>query len=900
MKKLTSKRRENIAWHTLSWENSLKQLEAHKSGLDEKEVKKRLAKYGYNKLPETKAKSKLNIFFSQFRNPLIYILLAAAIISVSLSEISDASVIMIAVIMNTIIGYVEESKADQALNKIKTLITMKVKVLRRVKEDSYELELDSSELVPGDIILFSSGDRVPADVRLIEANELKINEASLTGESMPANKRVETLKINVSLAERENMAYMGTVIMNGNGQAVVCNTGLGTELGKVALMVSETEEGETPLQTQIKKFSQSFSIIVLTLCSLILIVGLIRGLKFLDIFLTSVALAVAAIPEGLVVSLTIILAIGMQRILKKNALVKKLVAAETLGSASVICMDKTGTITEGKMIVSHIVVEPAISEQNYEISNDTTNFLLKSPNAAFALEIGMLCNNTVIENPKDELHKWILHGDPTEGALYMAAIQSGLNSDELKLKLPRIKEIPFNEDSKYMITLHKKGTEMLAYIKGAPEVLIEKSNKVYSSDRLHSLTEQKRKILKKQYENLTDKGLRVLALGYKRITNFEKDEETASLLDDMIFVGFVGLKDPLRKDAKETINKCLEAGIHPIIITGDHKLTAKAIMEEVGIKVGPENILEGDRLDKMNDEELQNVIKKINVYARVSPRHKLRIIDAWQSFGGVVAMTGDGVNDAPAIKSADIGISLGSGTDVAKETADIILLDDSFKTIVDIINQGRIIFDNIRKVVLYLLSDSFSEIIIITGSLFFGVPLPVLPAQILWINLITDGFSGIAMALEPGEKEVEKERPRHKNEPILNLEMKILIFVIGTVTALILFLFFLYLFNQSLPLNYIRTVMFALLGVDSLIYVFSCRSLRKPFWRINFFSNKFLLFSILFGFFMQIIGVYLKPMQILLKTVPLSFMDWIIVLIFGIINIIAIEIVKLFFVEKLE
>ncbi|MFH0856654.1 MAG: HAD-IC family P-type ATPase [bacterium] len=898
MKNKKEKKKDDIIWHSISPDSAIRELKSSKDGLDNSEAEKRLKKYGRNQLPAAKEKSRSAIFFSQFGNPLIYVLLIAAGASIVLKEYYDAIVIMIAVVINAVIGYFEEKKADDALSKIKNLIKQNVKVLRSYEKESREMEIDSADIAPGDIICLSSGDSVAADGRLIEANGLKINEASLTGEAMPVKKNIEKLRKGVNLAERCNMCYMGTNVINGNGKAVVCDSGIKTELGKIASLVNETPDEKTPLQKQIIKFSKFLSIMVLILCCFILITGLLEGIGFFEIFLTSVAIAVAAIPEGLVISMTVILSLGMQRILKKKALVKKLIAAETLGSASVICMDKTGTLTENKMVVSNIIIEHEDkNKNNHDIEKyGIKNLLKSSPSLILALEISMMCNDAVVESFGDELQKWKLYGDPTETALYIAAVQAGLNKSSLEKELPKVMEIPFNEESKYMATIHKKDEHYIAYIKGAPEVLINMAAKIKCGNNLIDITDEKRKELKSQYENLSSKGLRVLAVGYKNISEYNKD--SAYEIAEIILLGFIGLKDPLRENAKETIASCIAAGIRPIIITGDHRLTAKAIIEEVGIKAEPENILEGDKLDKMSDEELQKIIKKISLYARVSPRHKLRIIDAWQALGETVAMAGDGVNDAPAIKSADIGISLGSGTDVAKETADIILIDDSFGTIVDIIDEGRVIFDNIRKVALYLLSDCFTIMILITGSLILGFPLPVLPVQILWINLVTDGFPGIAMTMEPGEIEIKKERPRGKNEPLLNSEMKILIFLIGIMTALILLGLYIWLYKNNLNLPYVRTLIFTLLGIDSLIYIFSCRSLRKPIWRINFFSNKILLIAVLFGIFMQAAAIYFLPLQRLLRTVPLGYNDWLIVLVFGIINIIAIEIGKSFFITS--
>lgn len=754
-KKKQSKKKELPVWHSMGQESVIRELKSHKDGLDEKEAKKRLEKYGENKLPEGKRRSKISIFFIQFRNPLIYVLLIAAFISLFLKEYADVIVIMIAVVMNTIIGYVEESKADEALSKIKKLIKHSVKVLRKDKSGMKEIEIESTELVVGDIIILSSGDKIPADARILEENELKINEASLTGESMPVEKFVEKIGKGTNLAERKNMCYMGTTVMSGNGRVVICATAEKTELGQIAKMVSDTKDEQTPLQTQIAKVSKILSATVLLLCVFILAIGLLKGVNFVEMFLTSVAIAVAAIPEGLVVSVTIILALGMQRILKKNALVKRLVAAETLGSASVICMDKTGTLTEGKMALSHIVVE---GKSAHDAGKD--GFENLSPNILLALEIGMLCNDAVMENKGDELHHRKIHGDPTEVALYFAALQAGLDKEALEKIQPKIKEIPFDEERKYMATIHQRREDgLVAFVKGAPEALIERIDKIKSDDKVVSASDKKRKEIKKQYEDLSAMGLRVLAVGYKEISkkDYEEADDKEKLIEGIIFVGFVGLKDPLRKDAKETVAACLAAGIKPVIITGDHKLTAKAIVEEVGVNIQPENIMEGEKLDKMSDEELKKIIRNIKVYARVSPRHKLRIVDAWQAIGEVVAMTGDGVNDAPAIKSADIGISLGSGTDVAKETSDIILLDDGFKTIVDIIKEGRVIFDNIRKLLVYLLSDSFTIMILIMGSLLLGIPLPVIPAQILWINLITDGFRALPSQWNHARKRLKKK-----------------------------------------------------------------------------------------------------------------------------------------------
>ncbi len=857
-------------WHSLEIKEVLAKLNVSADGLDRGAAEKRLEKNGPNKLPEEKKLTQLQIFFNQFKSPLVYILLVAAIVTLFLDEFIDTGVILAAVLLNTIVGFFQEVKAEKTIESLGRMIEHKARVIRGGRE----IEVNLENIVLGDIILVEAGDKIPADARLLEVHNLQIVEAALTGESAPSNKNIKTLTAGTVLADRENMVYMGTNVVRGRGKAVVVETGIRTELGKIALMVKEAGEERTPLQKQLSKFSKWLAIFFSAVCLCIFLFGVVQGRPFIEIFLTAVAVAVAAIPEGLLVALTVILAIGMQRILKEKALVRKLIAAETLGSVSVICSDKTGTITLGKMMVDHIFTESKSDKSRIRV-----------------LEIGLLCNNAVIQNPEEELENLVILGDATEQALLLAALQTGLKKEEIERQKPRIDEIPFDEEKKYMATLHSIGDSKVIFAKGAPEVVLGMSGWLEINGKKEKISANKVKNFEREIDNLTKKGLRLLAVAYK-------DGGDLNNLKDLVLVGLVALKDPLREEAKDTIRACKEAGIRPILITGDHRLTAKTIAEEIGLPARRENILEGKDLDKMDDKKFNSVLRSIDIYARVLPQHKMRIIEAWQKEGEVVAMTGDGVNDAPALKKADIGVALGSGTEVAKEASDIILLDNNFATIVKAVKQGRAIFENIRKVITYLLSDSFTEMILVGGSLLLGLPLPVLAAQILWVNLIEDGLPSIALSFEPEEKGLMADRPRGKVEGILNVEMRVIILVIGIMTSLLLLGLFYWLWKAGQEIDYVRTVVFVGLGINTLFYIWSCRSLRFSIWHMNPFKNKFLNISVIFGFLMFFIALYIPFFQKVLRTVPLGLRDWGIILFLGLINLLLIEVVKFIFITR--
>lgn len=887
-------------WHSLSVGKVVKKLKTDKTkGLLREEIKARLEKFGKNKLPEEKPISSIRIFFEQFQSPLIYILVIAGVVTLFFQKFTDALVIFGAVFLNTIVGFFQENKASKALHELKKIVRHEAEVLR---EGNLKI-INSEELVPGDIIILNPGDKVPADGRIIESHSLKTNEMVLTGEWLAAEKQLDILPKETPLADRDNMVYMGTIVEEGKAKAVVTGTGLGTEIGKVAQMVKEAEEEKTPYQKKLARFSKIVGIVIAVICLGIFIQGIISGYKtegiiskerVVEMFTTSIAVAVAAIPEGLPVAMTVILALGMQRILRKQGLVRKLVAAETLGSTSIICTDKTATLTEGRMKVSEILTSFNILENKEDI---------KAKNSV--LKIAVLCVEAFIENLEVQKEKWILRGRPTDRALLEAGIEADFDKKALEKKEPKIEELPFDPIYKYSAVLHKiSDTENILYVLGAPEKILAMSKYIEVKGRKEILLKEKNSQLKRKFEDLASKGQRVLATAYRKISTHNSQLSTSKLeqlINELTFVGLIALQDPLRPEVKEAIEVCRQAGMRPIIVTGDHKLTAKAVAEELGLPAREKNILEGKDLDKISDEDLRRKAKNIEIYARVEPRHKMRIIDAWQKRGEVVAMTGDGINDAPALKEADIGVALGSGTEVAKETSDLILLNDSFSIIVAAVEEGRAVLDNIRKVITYLLSDSFTEVILVGVSILAGVPLPVTAAQILWVNLIEDGLPGMALAFESKEEDIMQQKPGKHETPLLIREMKALIFIIGLITDFLLLGLFFWLIKYSgYETSHIRSIIFTGLTVDSLFYVFSCKSLRHNLWHINLFSNKFLIGSWVFGISALIAALYLPTLQMLLETSPLNLFDWQLILGLGFLNIILIEATKWYFISKKE
>ena len=900
-------------WHSLSLEMVFKKARANKNGLSEKEAKQRLKKFGFNKLPEEKRLTGVKIFLDQFKSPLIYILVIAGFATLILQDWTDSVVIFAAVFLNAGVGFFQENKASKIFDKLRKLIKEKTIVIR----DGHEKEINQARLVRGDIIVLRPGDKVPADARLVEVSNLQVNEAALTGEWLASEKFSKTLPENTLLADRNNMVYMGTVIEDGKAKAVVVSTGAKTEIGKIAISIREVGEEKTPYQKKLAHFSKIIAAVISFICVGIFIGGALTGKDILEMFVTAIAVAVAAIPEGLPVAMTVILALGMERISKKKGLVRKLIATETLGSTQIICTDKTGTLTQAKMQVAGVFTgtkELLSDGKKYSEKIDKNGI----ESHILALKIAILCNEAFIENPDEIMEKWIIRGRPTEKALFVAGIQAGLNREEIEKDQPKIDEMPFDPVYKYSANTHQLNKNQdIIYVLGAPEIILEHSKYLEHDGKSQLITSKKLKELTKKYEDLDRKGLRVLAAGYKKtrkgllssqiiktldskesVSKLEKEKIYEEKFKSMVFVGFIALKDPLREDVKEAMRVCRKAGMKPIIITGDHRLTAKAIAQELGFPAKDKNIIDGRRLEEMSDEKFKKKLMDFEIYARVEPKQKLRIIQAWQEKGKVVAMTGDGVNDAPALKQADIGVALGSGTDVAKEASDLVLLTDNFSIIVAAIEEGRAIIDNIRKVVTFLFADAFTEIILIGISVIAKLPLPILPAQILWVNLVEDSLPAVSLAFESKEKDVMNRKPEDPRASLLTKEMKALIFAIGLVTDLILFGLFLLLLGKALPIAEIRTIIFAALTIDSIFYVFSCKNLHKNIWQIKIFSNVFLLGSWIFAVVMLIVGIYVPIFQKLLKTIPLNLFDWILVLGIGVMNLFFIELTKFFFTRK--
>jgi len=890
-------------WWAFSIADTLKRLDAIENGLTSEEAFDRQKNKGKNVLPEAKKNGLLLILKNQFNSPVIIVLIAAGMISFAIGDIVDSTVIFLGVAVNLIVGFWQEMKAEHALESLQKVAANFAKVLRDNKEELIKAE----ELVPGDIIFLSPGDKIPADARLIKAENLKVNEAILTGESNPRNKSVRVLAPDTILAERDNLVFRDTMILIGEGVAIVTETGEGTEIGRIALLLSRVVEEPTPLQKKMNRLAKFLTKLILMIVFVIFIAGLIMGRNFEEIFTTAVAIAVAAIPEGLAVIVTVILAIGMQRILKYNALVRNLLGAEILGSTEVICVDKTGTITEGKMQVAKIATE----NNFFDWRENTELTPAEAEERIYLLQIGFLCNNAKILT--DEEGKEKIVADATESALISAGQSLGLEKKELEKIYKRIDTIPFDSNYKFMMTLHHfSETENVIYLKGAPEKVLFFSNYVYAHDTKHhlELNSYKREKILRIYEQMSRDGLRVLALGYKKVkkeitaiarninpVNESIYQPMAEIYTNFIFVGLIGLKDPLRPGVKETIKSAKDAGIKTVVITGDNKYTAETIGREAGLEINDGHILEGDILEKMTETELKSKVKDIKIYSRATPEQKLKIVKAWQDNGVVVAMTGDGINDAPALKQANIGIALGGATDVAKEASDIVLLDNNFSTIIAAVEQGRIIFANIKKTVLYLLSDAFTEITIVVLSLIFKWPLPILASQIIWVNLIDDTLPALALTQDNEDGTLDKKCGVDRE--ILDKENKFLIMTISFFTALaVLFIFWIFYQGKEDNLDLARTAAFISLGLDSLFYIFSVRNLKKPIWQTKFLQNKFLLAGVAIGIFLQLIAVHNSFFQGIFGTVDLNLMQWIFIILINFIVLGIIEGIKWMFNKK--
>jgi Ca2+-transporting ATPase len=865
-------------WHKMESEDVFKSLKTNKDGLKETEASSRLEKYGSNQLKGKKRKDTLVIFLEQFKSFLVILLLAAVVISIFLGFFSDsehfidAAVIGAIIVLNSVLGFYQEYKAERTLEALKKMVVQKVLAVRNGKH----VEIETENLVPGDIILLEAGDRIPADLRIFEDTDLNIDESALTGESVPVRKTTKALK-DVTLSERKNMAFMGTLVDYGKGKGIVVSTGMSTEMGKIAHMVQEREE-PTPLQTKLQKFGKKMGALVLIVTLVIFVLGLLRSEDIFVMFLTAMSLAISAVPEGLPAVITLTLAIGAQKMLNKNSIVKRLAAVEGLGSITVICADKTGTMTTNEMTVRKVWIPEKTIDVTGVGFEPNGKFLLnkrkidplKNGNLSLLLKISYFCNDSELR----EVPEWHVIGDPTEGALKVLAMKGGVKEDYCN-----INEIPFSSERKKMTTVHKIGKNIVAYTKGAPEVVLKDCNKIYASKKM---TDKDREKIIKTVRELSSQGLRVLAFAYR---NLDNKYSLKSVERNMTFVGLTAMIDPPRKETKDAIKLCKKAGIRTIMITGDHELTARAIGTEVGLTG---NSISGEELDRLSDDNMREVVKKTSIFARISPQHKMRIIDTLKSMGHIVAMTGDGVNDAPALKKADIGVAMGiKGTEVAKEAADIILLDDNFSTIVAAIEEGRGIYDNIKKFIKFLLAANFDELFLITTAVLLSIrdpatgliAIPLLPVQILWINLITDGLPAIALGFDPKEKEIMKRPPRNPKKGIMN---GMLLFVIAA--SLIAFVSAFVLFNiviQTEGLNKARTMVFTQSMLFEFFLIFNCRSDKRSAFRTNMLENKKLILAIIISLALQLLIIYVPALQTIFSVVPLSITDWATVLLFS-------------------
>jgi P-type Ca2+ transporter type 2C len=885
-------------WHNQSVEEVLAQVASTADGLSSQEAAQRLATNGPNELKEGKAISPLQIFLDQFKSLIIWILIVAGVISGLLGEVVDCIAILAILVLNAVIGFYQEFKAEKSIAALKQLTAPQAKVRR----DGQVASIAASGIVAGDILALEAGDLIAADARLLEAASLKCIESALTGESDTVTKQAATLEQgDMPLGDRDNMVFMGTSVAAGTAQAVVVATAMHTELGRIASLIAESgvEEG-TPLQQKLNAFGRGLVWATLGIVALLFGLGLLRGTTLFELFMTSVSLAVAAVPEGLPAVVTVALALGVLRMSRRRALVRKLPAVEALGSTTVICTDKTGTLTVGEMTVRALYA----AGQNYEVTGEgygpdgEVRFEGKkaeAPHAAPLRELATIllgCNNAHLVQ---EDGTWNVIGDPTEGALLAAGRKASGNRERIEKELPKQHEIPFDSDRKRSTVIRRMPDgKLCAFINGAPELLLQRCTHLYTSTGVRPLTDQDCQSLVAQNTAMAQQALRVLGSAYRDLDNTSPADCTADTVErDLVFVGLTGMYDPPRPEAQDAVTKCHVAGIRVVMITGDHPHTAMAIAREVGIASGDAAAIAGSELDKVSDEELRQRAPKVAVYARVTAEHKLRIIGAWKANDAVVAMTGDGVNDAPAIKGADIGIAMGkSGTEVTKQAADIIITDDNFATIVAAVEEGRGIYDNIRKTLQYLLAGNTGELLLMTLCVVVGLPTPLLPIHLLWINLVTDGLPALCLATDPIDPDVMQRHPRRRSERIMDRRFLGTMLLTGILTAGVAFAVYLYALKTGTA-EQARTQAFAVLVFAELLRSFGGRSATKPLWRIPFLSNRNLAVVVAVSFGLQVWSHHNEMFGRFLKTsfVPLTDDLWLLAL--GTIPLLMLEMVKL-------
>lgn len=892
----------DISWYNKGIQATAEELSVDlKRGLSREEAAVRIEKYGFNELKEKEKESIWVKVAGQLKDFLVITLIIASIVSGLVGEISDAIVIIAIVIVNAILGVVQEGKAEKAMEALKKMSAPNAKVLR---EGHIEI-MPARNIAPGDVVFIEAGDSVPADLRLFESANLKVEEASLTGESVPSEKDAQkAFNDEVPLGDRVNMAYMSTIVTYGRGKGIVTNTGINTEIGRIAEALQTFEDEATPLQMKLNELGKWLGIACLVICAVVFAIGFLRGGDILEMFLVAVSLAVAAIPEGLPAVVTIVLALGMKRMVKRNAIVRRLLAVETLGCVTVICSDKTGTLTQNEMTVTKAYADGTIYDISGQGYNPAGEYTVgekridpeKESELKLLLVSGVLCNDSALEQKDANDNLWGIVGDPTEGALVTAGAKAGYEKVKMNEYFPRIEEIPFDSERKMMTTFHQgfTGNKITAFTKGAPDIVLRKCTKMQMNGSVVEMTDALKQQIADINSEFAGKALRVLAFTYREFDTIPQVINSESIETDLIFIGLMGMIDPARVEAFEAIKTCKAAGIKPVMITGDYKDTAVAIARDLDLMTEDSGVLTGGELDRISDEELFDRVEDISVYARVSPDHKVRIVETLRKRGHIAAMTGDGVNDAMALKKSDIGVSMGiTGTDVAKGTADIILMDDNFATIVSAIEEGRIIYGNIRKFVFFLLSCNIGEILIVFISIMMNLPIPMIPIQLLWLNLVTDSFPALALGTEKGDPDVMDQKPRNSKEPIINRSMIAEVAVQSlALTAAVLASYIWALNKYSGDLLIARTFAFATLISAELIRAYSCRSERYSLIKLGIFSNKILVWASMISFLLMLAVIYIPFLQPIFETYALSGNDWLAVASLCAIPLLAGEIYK--------
>ena len=926
-------------------------FETHlEKGIAQQEALERLEKHGANELTERPRPGFLSLLWEQFNNYLVIILVIAAVVSLALGEYVDSIAIMVIVVLNAVVGVIQESKAEQALAALKKMAAPNAQVIR----DGHQVTVPSREIVGGDIVLLEAGNYVPADVRLFETFNLKVEEASLTGESVPVEKNAAmVLDKDIPLGDRRNTAFMGTLITYGRGKGMVTCTGMNTQIGLIAQMIQSFEDEDTPLQKKLEHLGKVLGTACLAICAVVFVYGLFRDahlaqafdgsfLQYLEserkviinLFMTAVSLAIAAVPEGLPAIVTICLAIGMQRMIKHNALIRKLPAVETLGCATVICSDKTGTLTQNEMTVVQAWAggrRMRIAGEGYGTSGeffdgDERFDPRADPDTMALLQGAVACNDAKLEEKTDEAGRrsWQIIGDPTEGAMVVAAAKGGYRQEAVTAAMPRVQEIPFDSERKRMTTIHRvdaaevpkmepwtssasppaplqgQGGEkppLVAFVKGAPDVVLELCTHMLDGGRIVGMGPAMRRSILEQNREMASDALRVLGVAYRPLDEIPAEVSPATVEKDLVFVGLLGMIDPPRPEVIEALKLARGAGLRTVMVTGDYKDTAEAIARDIGLRTPGGLVLTGAEIDKLGDEELAARAERLDVCCRVSPQHKTRIVEALKSRGHVVAMTGDGVNDAPALKRANIGVAMGiTGTDVAKQTADMVLTDDNFASIVAAIEQGRIIYSNIRKFVYFLLACNVGEILIVFGAMLVGMPIPLRPVQLLWLNLVSDGAPALALGLEKGDSDIMKHPPRSSREPVINRDMAIGIGVVGVVDAIVILTVF-YLAMQRYPdsLEAAQTIAFVTLCTSELLRAYVARSEYHSIFSIGVFSNRWMVWATGASFLLVLMVVYVPFIQPFFDAVPPTAEDWLLMAPFFFASPIAMELLKVYF-----